>query len=133
METVILDSLTLGYCSSKCLLLVFFLLVDGWVGGFLCELLFFSQPKGLPVRVPSAVLTLAKRRRESMAFRTFKQRRCLSDPWFDEPETEPVINGDPEKFKVTDENGVTIGILTEGHRIRAFQFLILINEGTWMK
>ena len=66
-----------------------------------------------------------------MRLRTFKERRCLSDPWFDEPDTAPGSKGDAEKFTVTDENGVTVGILTERHRMQAFQFLIMINEGTY--
>ena len=61
---------------------------------------------------------------------TSKQRCWLSDPWYDEPETMPVILCDVEKYQVTNEHGVTVGILTEDHRMHAFQFLIMINEGT---
>ena len=90
-----------------------------------------SNQQGLPARVPSSVLKLTLRRRKSIALKTFKERRCLSDPWYDEPETEAVVKGDPEKVKVTDANGVTIGVLTESHRMRAFELLIMINEGRY--
>ena len=61
-----------------------------------------------------------------MELKTFKQRRCLADPWFDEP----AVTCDPETFKVPGKNGDTVGILTEDHRMQAFQFLIMISEGT---
>ncbi|KAL8604994.1 hypothetical protein ACOMHN_018796 [Nucella lapillus] len=83
-----------------------------------------DMKNGLPVeRVPSGVFKLAFRRQKCMKFKTFQDRRCLSDPWADEPETE-VKHSALGKKRVRK----TASVLGENHRLRAFQYLVMVGE-----
>ncbi|XP_025115383.1 uncharacterized protein LOC112576830 isoform X2 [Pomacea canaliculata] len=72
----------------------------------------------LPMQIPSASL------------RTFADRRCLSDPWREDPKHDP--DGDMECLRPTDPRGTkyngVVGVLGEQHRLLAFQFLIVLRE-----
>ncbi|XP_025115403.1 uncharacterized protein LOC112576834 [Pomacea canaliculata] len=85
---------------------------------------------GLPMQIPSVLHSLLKRRNEAASLRTFADRRCLSDPWREDPKHDP--DGDMECLRPTDPRGTkyngVVGVLGEQHRLLAFQFLIVLRE-----
>ncbi|KAK7493837.1 hypothetical protein BaRGS_00014978, partial [Batillaria attramentaria] len=83
-------------------------------------------PEDLPLLVPSCLDALLARR--SKAKDSYTMRRTLSDPWGEETEYE---SEDYEQIQAAGDVGKKLqskGVLSEKHRLRAFQYLILLCE-----
>ncbi|PVD20513.1 hypothetical protein C0Q70_18669 [Pomacea canaliculata] len=91
-----------------------------------------SQAEDIMSSIPSVLHSLLKRRSKAASLRTFTDRRCLSDPWREDPKHDP--DGDMECLRPTDPRGTmydgVVGVLGEQHRLLSFQFLIVLREGT---
>ncbi|XP_025115376.1 uncharacterized protein LOC112576827 isoform X4 [Pomacea canaliculata] len=80
--------------------------------------------------LPKVFNSLLKRGTEAASQGAFANRRCLSDPWREDPKHDP--DGDMECLRPTDSRGTkyngVVGVLGEQHRLLAFQFLIVLRE-----
>ncbi|KAK7501868.1 hypothetical protein BaRGS_00006954 [Batillaria attramentaria] len=89
----------------------------------------------LPLRVPSSLGTLLHRRKRAAELKTFQQRRWLSSPWVREGAMDPREDAEhilpkDAKHRTVD---VSVGVLYEQHRLKAFQYFLLLCEDLYLE